>query len=133
MILDRWFMKELNNINIFKNTIETDLKKEYIKAMKNSYFEEYVKKIHLRNEVNLNSNINKYTIEYLANEYIDFDILNNVKCDKILVEFLRANHWIKKWFDIDYSKHTLKQNGYEHLELEAKKEMLKHFLYHQSL
>lgn len=58
-------------------------------------------------------------------EYIDFDILNNVKCDKILVEFLRVNHWIKKWFDIDYSKHTLKENGYNHLPLETKKEMLK--------
>lgn len=57
-------------------------------------------------------------------EYIDFDILNNVRCDKILVEFLRANHWIKKWFDIDYSKHTLKESGYEHLQLETKKEML---------
>jgi DNA repair photolyase len=58
-------------------------------------------------------------------EYIDFNILNNVKCDKILIEFLRVNHWIKKWFDIDYSKHTLKEGGYEHLELETKKEMLK--------
>lgn len=58
-------------------------------------------------------------------EYIDFDILNNVKCDKILVEFLRANHWIRKWFDIDYSKYVIKQSGYMHLDLETKKEMLK--------
>ena len=43
-------MKELNNTKIFRNTIETDLKKEYIKAMKNSLFEEYVKKIHLPHE-----------------------------------------------------------------------------------
>lgn len=33
-------------------------------------------------------------------EYIDFDILNNIKCNKILIEFLRVNHWIKQWFDI---------------------------------
>ena len=57
-------------------------------------------------------------------EYIDFDVLKNVKCDKILVEFLRVNHWIKKWFNIDYSKHTLRENGYNHLSLETKKELL---------
>lgn len=53
-------------------------------------------------------------------QFIDFDILNNVKCDKILIEFLRVNHWIKKWFDIDYSEYTVKQSGYHHLPLEKK-------------
>ena len=58
-------------------------------------------------------------------EYIDFNILNNVKCDKIQVEFLRVNTWIKKWFDIDYTDYTLKQSGYQHLPLEKKKELIK--------
>lgn len=53
-------------------------------------------------------------------EYIDLDIINAIKCDKILIEFLKVNHWVKKWFDIDYSKYTLKFGGYEHLELEEK-------------
>lgn len=57
-------------------------------------------------------------------EYIDFDILNAVKCDKIQVEFLRVNSWIEKWFNIDYSKYTVKQSGYRHLPLEIKKEMI---------
>lgn len=57
-------------------------------------------------------------------EYIDFDVLNAVKCDKILVEFLRANTWIMKWFDIDYSKYTEKQSGYRHLPLELKKQYM---------
>ena len=58
-------MKELNNTKIFKNTIETDLKKEYIKAIKNSDFEEYVKKIHLPHET-----LMKYTsrLESCINE-----------------------------------------------------------------
>lgn len=56
--------------------------------------------------------------------YIDFDKLNAVNCDKILVEFLRVNHWIQKWFDIDYSDYTLKQSGYLHLPLERKLEYL---------
>ena len=57
-------------------------------------------------------------------EYVDLDVLNNVKCDKILVEFLRVNTWIKRWFDIDYSQHTVKQSGYNHLPLDVKKEMI---------
>ncbi len=56
----------------------------------------------------------------LIEEYIDFDKLNNLGIKKAQVEFLRANHWIKKWFNLDYSKHIIKQNGYEHLPLEEK-------------
>lgn len=48
------------------------------------------------------------------------DVINNVDCNKILVEFLRVNTWVKKWFDIDYSEYTLKQSGYEHLPLDKK-------------
>lgn len=57
-------------------------------------------------------------------EFVDIDAINAVKCDKVLVEFLRVNHWIKKWFDIDYSCYTLKHAGYEHLPLEKKIELL---------
>lgn len=60
----------------------------------------------------------------LIEDYIDFDKLNNLGIEKAIVEFLRVNHWIKKWFNIDYSKFTLKENGYEHLELEEKKRIL---------
>ena len=57
-------------------------------------------------------------------DFIDFDILNNVQCDKILVEFLRVNTWIKQWFNIDYSEYTYKQSGYQHLPLDKKIEYL---------
>lgn len=60
----------------------------------------------------------------LIEDYIDFDKLNNLGIEKAVVEFLRVNHWIRKWFKIDYSKFTLKQSGYEHLELEEKKRIL---------
>lgn len=54
-------------------------------------------------------------------ELIDFDILNSVKCDRILVEFLRVNAFIKRWFkEIDFSKYTLKQSNYLHLPLDEK-------------
>ena len=60
----------------------------------------------------------------LIEEYIDFDKLNSLGIEKAIVEFLRVNHWIEKWFNIDYSKFTLKQNGYRHLPLEEKKRIL---------
>ncbi|MBO7615086.1 MAG: radical SAM protein [Bacilli bacterium] len=60
----------------------------------------------------------------LIEEYMDFEKLNNLGINKAVVEFLRVNTWIKKWFNIDYSKHTLKESGYLHLPLEYKKEIL---------
>lgn len=56
----------------------------------------------------------------LIEENIDFDKLNNLGINKAIVEFLRANHWIKKWFDVDYTKFTIKQSGYEHMPLQEK-------------
>lgn len=56
----------------------------------------------------------------LIEEFIDFDKLNSLGIKKAQVEFLRVNHWIRKWFDIDYGKHKIKQSGYEHLPLEEK-------------
>lgn len=58
-------------------------------------------------------------------EWIDYEVINNIKCDKILIEFLRVNSFIKKWLDIDYSKFTLKQSNYYHLPLEEKIRMIK--------
>lgn len=58
-------------------------------------------------------------------QYIDFDALNKIKCDKILIEFLRVNSWIRKWFNVDYSEYVVKQNGYSHLPLGKKIEYMK--------
>lgn len=57
-------------------------------------------------------------------DWIDYDKINSIQCDKIIVEFLRVNGFIKKWLDIDYSKYTLQQSNYYHLPLEEKKKML---------
>lgn len=57
-------------------------------------------------------------------QYIDFDILNNLGINKICIEFLRVNSWIKKWFDIDYSEYKLKHGGYNHLTLKKKLEYI---------
>lgn len=59
-------------------------------------------------------------------DFVDFKVLEEIECDKILVEFLRVNSWIKKWFNIDYSRHTLKHGGYLHLPIHEKKELIGH-------
>ena len=60
----------------------------------------------------------------LIEDYIDFDKLNNLGINKAQVEFLRVNHWIEKWFNVDVSKFTIKQSGYRHLPLEEKKRII---------
>lgn len=58
-------------------------------------------------------------------ELIDYDTLNAIKCDKILVEFLRMNAWIKKWFNIGYQNYTVNYRGYRHLPLRKKVELIR--------
>jgi len=60
----------------------------------------------------------------LISEYVDIDIINSINCDKILIEFLKVNYFVKKWFNIDYSKYSLKYGGYQHLQLENKIELV---------
>lgn len=56
--------------------------------------------------------------------WIDFDKLNSVKCDKILVEFLRVNTTIARRFDANIDDYTVHEAGYNHLPLERKLEVL---------
>lgn len=53
-------------------------------------------------------------------ENIDYKTLNSIQCSKILIEFLKVNYNVKKWFKIDYSNYTLKFGGFEHLQLTDK-------------
>lgn len=57
-------------------------------------------------------------------QVVDFDQLNAIQCRKIIVEFLRVNHWIKKWLPLDYSEYTVRHAGYNHLPLDKKIEYL---------
>jgi len=56
--------------------------------------------------------------------YVEIWKINDIKCDKIIVEFLRVNHRIQQWFKIDYSDYTLKEWGYSHLPLEKKIQLI---------
>jgi DNA repair photolyase len=53
-------------------------------------------------------------------QWVDTKIINRIECKKILIEFLKVNHWIRKSFKIDYSDYTVKYGGHENLTLEKK-------------
>lgn len=61
-------------------------------------------------------------------DFVDREILARYEPKKMLVEFLRINHWIKEWLSnigiFDLSGYTLHYGGYEHLTLENKKAQL---------
>lgn len=111
--------KELAHIQISVTTTDDNIAKTYEKATLPSQRIAAIEKLYKAGfDV-------QFRLSPFIPQYIDFNVLNNVKCDKILIEFLRVNTWVKKWFDIDYSPYTLKEGGYNHLPLDVKKEYLK--------
>lgn len=57
-------------------------------------------------------------------QFVDFRRISAHQIDKVCIEFLRVNPWVKKWFDIDYSEYTVHQGGYDHMPLERKLEYI---------
>lgn len=59
-------------------------------------------------------------------EFVDLDALAEIKCDKLLVEFLRVNTFIERWLagSADLSLYTYPHAGYKHLPLWAKRDLL---------
>lgn len=110
--------KDLAHIQITVTTTDDELSKTYEKATVPS---ERIKAIEKLQSLGFDVSLR---LSPFIPQYIDFEVLNNVNCDKILIEFLRVNSWIRKWFDIDYSEYTLKQSGYNHLPLDIKKAYL---------
>lgn len=53
-------------------------------------------------------------------EFMDTKKLATFGIKKAIVEFLRVNGWVKKWFKIDYSKYKHFSGGYYHLPLAYK-------------
>lgn len=110
--------KKLAHIQVTVTTLDDNKSLEYEKASVPSKRIEAIKK--LQNE-GFDVAIR---LSPIIPEFMDFDKLNSLGINKCVVEFLRVSPWIKKWFDIDYSKHTLKQSGYLHLPLEEKIKIL---------
>lgn len=110
--------KDLAHIQITVTTTDDELSLTYEKASVPSKRIEAIEKLQkLGFDVQLR-------LSPFIPQFVDIDKINAVKCDKILVEFLRTNTWIKRWFDIDYSEYTVKHGGYNHLPLEKKIEYI---------
>lgn len=63
-------------------------------------------------------------------ELVNVDELNAIRCDKILVEFLRVNTWIARWIrqtglPVDLRQYRYKSAGYRHLPLRVKRDLLR--------
>ena len=110
--------KDMAHIQITVTTLDDELCRTYEKASPPSKRIEAIRKLQDAGfDVQLR-------LSPFIPEYMDVDKLNSLGIDKICIEFLRVNSWIKKWFDIDYSDYTVSQTGYWHLPLEKKKEYI---------
>lgn len=110
--------KRLAHIQISVTTTDDNLCKTYEKAPSPSRRIKAIEALHSRGyDVQLR-------LSPMIPEYLDMDIINAVECDKILVEFLRVNTWIKKWLNLDFDKYTVRHGGYNHLPLEIKQNHL---------
>lgn len=107
--------KDLAHIQVTVTTLDDELCAKYEKASPPS---ERVKAIKKLQEVGYDVQLR---LSPFIPEFMDIEKLNGLGIDKICVEFLRVNSWIRKWFPIDYTPYTVKQNGYEHMPLELKK------------
>lgn len=111
--------RQLAHIQITVTTLDDDLAATYEKASPPS---ERVKAILRLQEAGFDVSLR---LSPFIPEYVDLERLNGLGIDKICIEFLRVNSWIRKWFNIDYSPYTLKQGGYDHMPLARKKQLIK--------
>lgn len=67
--------------------------------------------------------LSPFVVDFVDSEKLDLErLVKNTKCDKILVEFLRVNSWIRKWFGgyVNLDRYSVKSRNYNHLLLEEK-------------
>ena len=110
--------KNLAHIQITITTLDDELCRTYEKASPPS---ERVKAVEKLQELGFDVAVR---LSPFIPQYMDMNKFNAIKCDKVIVEFLRVNAWIKKWFDIDYSEYSLSSGGYWHLPLSRKKQLI---------
>lgn len=109
---------KLAHFQITVTTLDADLCRSYEKASPPA---ERVKAIKKLQDAGFDVAIR---LSPLIEQYMDFDALNGLGIKKAVVEFLRVNPWIQKWFDIDYSKYTVSQSGYKHMPLQEKQRII---------
>ena len=109
---------ELAHIQITTTTFDPDLQAKYEKASSPNQRIEAIEKLQTAG-IDVCLRLSPY-----VEGWVDFEKLNRVKCDKILVEFLRVNTTILRRFDVDPEDYTVHEAGYMHLPLDKKLEVL---------
>lgn len=111
--------KDLAHIQVSITSTDDDLNKTYEKA---EPYSERVKAIERLYEAGFDVQVR---LSPFIPEFVDLDKIAAIKCDKILVEFLRVNHWVEKAFPLaTLNQYTHKEGNYKHLPLNAKKNLL---------
>ena len=127
MVADEEYMnlmdKNLAHIQITVTCTDDGFSREYEKAVVPSRRIKAIEKLQSEG-FDVSLRLSPFIPQFIGDK-LDIDVINSVKCDKILVEFLRVNTWIRRWFNIDYTDYTYKQSGYLHLPLEKKIQYLK--------
>jgi len=108
--------KDLAHIQITVTTLNDDFytKRKYEKA---SLPSERIKAIMKLQDAGYDVAIR---LSPLIEEWMNFDELNSLGINKAIVEFLRINSWISKWFRVDETKYSHYEGGYKHLPLGEK-------------
>lgn len=109
---------ELAHIQISITSTDDEFNKTYEKAEPYSERKEAIERLSC-----LGYDVSIRLSPYIP-QFIDLEELSSIKCDKILIEFLRVNHVVRRCLDIDYSEYTHKEGNYSHLPLKRKIELL---------
>lgn len=110
--------KDLAHIQITTTTFDDELSLKYEKASVPSKRVQAIEKLQA-----LGFDV-AFRLSPYVEGWVDFDKLNQVKCDKILVEFLRVNQTIMRRFPVSEDDFPVHEAGYLHMSLEKKLEVL---------
>lgn len=111
--------KSLAHIQVSLTSTDDDFCKTYERAVSPSRRIRAIEKLYGEG-FDVQLRLSPFIPQFIDKGVLDINMVNNIQCDKILVEFLRVNTWIKRWFDIDYSEYSVKQSGYMHMPLDLK-------------
>lgn len=109
---------ELAHIQITTTTFDEKLAAQYEKASSPQKRVEAIEKLQSLGYDTF------FRLSPYVDGWVDFDKLNSVKCDKILVEFLRMSTTIGNRFPVKLEDYSVHEAGYFHLPLEKKLEVL---------
>lgn len=116
--------KDLAHIQVTITCTDDKFSSQYEKAAPPSRRIEAVEKLQ-RAGFDVQVRLSPFVPEFIEKGVLDMERLNAIECDKILVEFLRVNTWIKRWFDIDYKNYYVQHANYHHLPLYLKQRYMK--------